>query len=553
MSDDCNASLALRRVGRETPDATALVFPSPRVAGGWESISFRALDGRADRYARGLAAQGVRRGDRVLFLMRPSIEFYAVLYGMLRLGAIPIFVDPSMGLRNVLGCVEQVRPRVVVAPPIVQAVVAVLRRPFASAELFVTAGRRWFWGGSTLAACLAEDPAPFEAEPAADDEQALIAFTSGSTGPPKGVSFTHGMINAQVEAVRSHYGWGPGHTIVMGFAAFVLLSVGCGSTTVVPDMDLSRPARVVPERIVEAVAAQRADHALASPIVWMKVTRYCQKSGVRLPGLRQVVTLGAPIQADLHRRFREILDPGSQLFTPYGATEALPVTNIGSDEVLGETWARTAAGHGTCVGRPFPGVRVHVMGIRAGPVEQWSEALELPQGEIGELVVDAPIVSPAYVDRPDANARAKIAHEGRTLHRLDDLGYVDEQGRVWFCGRVSHRLETAAGMVPAVAVEGVYNEHPRVFRTALVGVGEPGAELPVLLVEVEPGEAFDARLERELAELAKGTRWEGLVRQFLVHPGFPVDPRHNSKIRREELRGFAAARVDPRRPTLGTA
>jgi acyl-CoA synthetase (AMP-forming)/AMP-acid ligase II len=547
---DANIALSLRRSAEQNPESAALILPNGRDANGapaWQSLSFLELDGLADRYARGFSDIGVRRTDRALVLFKPSMEFYSVLYGLLRLGAVPIFVDPSMGLRNVLGCVAQVRPRVVVALPIVHALRLASRRAFRSAQVLVTAGRRWFWGGHNLSACLSEDPSPWPSESFAPDDEALIAFTSGSTGPPKGVSFTHGMVNAQTRLIGEQYGWEPGQTSVMCFAPFVLLTIARGNTTVIPDMDLSRPATAVPERVVEAIQAHNAERALASPIVWMNVARHCDSQGIELPELSQVLTMGAPIQADLHRRLRKLLREGTQLFTPYGATEALPVSSIGTDEILGETWQRTAQGHGTCVGRPFPDVRIHVMRISEEPVEKWSDELALPQGEVGELVVDGPIVSPEYKERPDANAKSKVACDGRILHRMDDLGYLDEQGRVWFCGRKNHRLETQDGMIPAVPVEGVYNEHPKVFRTALVGIGQRGSQVPFLCVEMEAGEAYTPELERELAALAVGTQWEGLVQGFLVHTGFPVDPRHNSKIVREELAVWAASRA-PREP-----
>jgi acyl-CoA synthetase (AMP-forming)/AMP-acid ligase II len=546
VDGDANIALTLRQSARNDPERAALIFPNGRDPSGkaaWTSLTFRELDSFADRYARGFASVGVARGDRVLILFKPSIEFFSVLYGLLRLGAIPIFVDPSMGLRNVLGCVAQVKPRVVAALPAVHALRVLSRRAFRSAEVLVTAGRRWFWGGHTLEACLSKDTDPWPSEAFSPTDEALIAFTSGSTGPPKGVSFTHGMLNAQTRLIGEQYGWEPGQTTVMCFAPFVLLSVARGNTTVVPDMDLSKPATADPERVVEAIQHHSAERALASPIVWMNVTRHCQSAGLRLPELQQVLTMGAPIQADLHRRFRTLLPEGAQLFTPYGATESLPVANVGTDEILGDTWLKTAEGRGTCVGKPFPGVRVRVMRVTDAPIEKWSDALELAQGEIGELVIDGPIVSPEYKDRPDANAKAKMDCDGRTLHRIDDLGYIDELGRLWFCGRKNHRLETATGMIPAVPAEGVFNEHPKVFRTALVGIGPRGSQLPLLCVEMEQGEIFTPEVEAELVQLAIGTRWEGIVRRFLVHPKFPVDPRHNSKIVREQLATWATARA----------
>jgi len=265
-----------------------------------------------------------------------------------------------------------------------------------------------------------------------------------------------------------------------------------------------------------------------------------------------VLTAGAPIPADMHRRFRDILRPGVQLHTPYGATESLPVSTIGSDKVLTETWERTSLGYGTCIGTLFPRVNVEIVRISDEPMTTWSDDLRVPQGVVGEIVVDSHIVSPEYKDRPDANAVSKIDRDGRICHRMGDLGYFDAEGRLWFCGRKSHALWTQpgaytaegvldTGMVPAVPVEGVYNENPKVLRSALVGVGPRGAQVAVLCVQLEAGEAWSDDLGDAIAKLADGTRWQGVVQRVLHHPAFPVDPRHNSKIKRDELKTWAEA------------
>ena len=238
---------------------------------------------------------------------------------------------------------------------------------------------------------------------------------------------------------------------------------------------------------------------------------------------------------------------GVEFHTPYGATEAIPVSHISSGTVLNETAALTNQGMGTCVGTPAPGVEVRILSVTDADLPEWSDDL-LTDG-IGEIAVRAPQVSREYIDRPLANQASKIACEdGSFYHRMGDLGRLDDQGRLWFCGRVKHRLQTAAGMIAPVPVEGVFNAHPRVFRTALVGVGEPGQEVPVLCVELHtlaassppgPGTQVDETLNRDLLALAESTRWAGLVQHILIHPGFPTDARHNSKIRRGDLKPWA--------------
>ena len=542
-----NAASLIERHAAERPDAPALAFPSrsaPTQATTWDRWTYAELDLAASEYAAGFRAMGVRPGERTLLLIKPSLDFFAVVFGLLKIDATPVILDPRMGFKAVLGCIGQIRPQGLVAIPPVHAVRQVFRGPFSELEHVVTDGARWFWGGSTLAQVRAAGAAaPARAVDVAADDQAAIIFTSGSTGPAKGVSLRYGAFWTGVHAIRELYDLGPGTTIVECFAPFALYDLAMGSSVILPDMDLSAPATASPARVVDAITAHQADTAFASPIVWVNTVRWCQAQGVQLPTLRQVLSAGAPIPADLHRRFRQVLAPGAQVHTPYGCTEGMPVATIASDAILAETQALTASGAGTCVGYLAPQMEVRVMRITDEALSDWTDDLRLPAGDIGEVVLCGDVVSREYVERPDANAVSKLRDGELVLHRMGDLGYFDEQGRLWFCGRKAHRLETASGMVPAVPVEGVFNEHPKVRRTALVGVGASGAERPVLIVQLEPGQTWEPGDEAALLALATGTRWEGLVTQVMLHPSFPVDPRHNSKIRREELKVWASSRA----------
>ncbi len=540
MFEDCNFAATLSTRARAQPGKTALIEPGTRQAVGrpsWRRITFGELETLANRYACGLARWGVRRGDRALYLLRPSIEAYAVFYALLRLGAIPAVIDPRMGLRRLLACIEAIRPRVVLAVPLIHAIRTFARRPFATAEVLVTAGRRWFWGGRSLRQCLAESK-PFAPEPTAPDDECFIPFTSGSTGPAKGVFYTHGMLLQQVSLLREVCGWHEDMRVVICFAPFVPYALANGLTTILPDIDFTKPAAARPRRVIEAVTEHRAQCAFASPIVWMKLVRHCERYRIELRTIQHAVTAGAPFSVDLHRRLRGIIHREGRLYTPYGATEALPVTTVDTDALV-ETWEQTRLGYGTCVGKPVTGIDVWVIRVTDEAIPTWSDDLCVPEGAIGELVVGGAVVSPAYKERPQETARAKIRRDGRVLHRMGDLGRLDANGRVWFCGRKSHRIETREGMLAPVPLENIFNEHPSVFRTAVVGIGPAGAQTPVACVEMKQGETFSPQLEAELVALADSTCFKGVVARFLPHRGFPVDARHNSKIKREELAAWA--------------
>jgi olefin beta-lactone synthetase len=548
MTPSANFTQMLRDRARTMPDVPAIIAPADgerKPVRNWHTATFAQLEQRADAFANGFAQHGAKAGDRALFLVKPSVDFYAALFGLLRLGVVPVLIDPGMGLRRVLHCVEEIRPASVVAIPIVHAIRTLRPGPFRSASLHVTAGSRWIWGGATLEACEVPPERPFEPAIVAAEDDAIIAFTSGSTGPAKGVTFTNGMFVRQTELLVNEYGWNPERRMVMCFAAFVLFTISAGVTTIIPAMNLSKPAKARPERIVEAANEHHADFVFGSPIIWMNLIRHPQAEQLRFETVRQVITTGAPIGLDLHENLRRHLPPNASLHTPYGATEALPLTTIASDEVLNDTASQTKAGAGTCVGRPFPGVEIEIIRVTDDPIAAWSDDLRVPPGEIGEIVACSEVVSPSYKENERANQTSKIRRGDSLMHRMGDLGYVDGDGRLWFCGRKAHRLETSDGVVPAVPVENVFNQHPSVYRSALVGTGELGRQVPVLCVEMETSKQLTPQVEGELQELLQGTRWQGLVQGFLQHPGFPVDPRHNSKINREVLRAWATERWRP--------
>jgi acyl-CoA synthetase (AMP-forming)/AMP-acid ligase II len=477
-----------------------------------------------------------------LYLLRPSADAFAVFYALLRLGAVPAFIDPRMELSHLLACVAAVRARILLAIPAVHGLARLARRAFASTEVRIGPGPVWMWGGHALQSCLGEKgdvPHP----PVTPSTECYLPFTSGSTGLPKGVYCTHEMVRAQAALVREVCGWREGTQVVMCYAPFVPFALADGLTVILPRMDFSRPAAADPRRIAEAVTVHQAPYAFASPIVWQNLARCGERTGVRLQTLQHAIAAGAPVPARLHRRLAGMMHSEGRLHTPYGATEAMPLTTTDT-WALAETWEASRQGYGTCIGRPLSGIELQIIQVTDAPIAAWSDHLPVEQGAIGEIVVAGDVVSPSYPDRPEETARAKIRCGARVLHRTGDLGRMDSTGRVWFCGRKAHRIETGDGMLAPVTLENIFNEHPAVFRSALIGVGPAGAQIPVGCLELEAGHAFSPRLEAELHALAEGTPFRGVVTRFLPCRGFPVDARHNSKIRREELAGWAARRLD---------
>ena len=475
----------------------------PALIDGPRTLTFGELDDLCDRAARGFLRLGVEPGERVAVMVPPSVEFVAAAFGLFRAGAVPVMIDPGIGLKHLKRCLDEAEPAWFLG--VAKAVWARRLLGWApSAELLrLEEALQAGVGGGAL--------------PQAGDAAAVL-FTSGSTGAPKGAIYTHAMFHEQARLLREHFGVKAGDVSVPTFPLFALFDVGLGMTAVLPRMDYTRPGFVDPERIVLPIQRHGAKQLFGSPALIDRVGRYGERHGVVLPSLERVISAGAPVPAKVIARFKKLLRPGVPVHTPYGATEALPVAC--AEESL--------PGYGVCVGRPLPGIEVKVIEISDGPLEALREA---PDGEVGELAVRGRVVSPGYFRRPEADRLARVGD----WHRMGDLGWRDSEGRLWFCGRKSHRV----GALYTIPCEAVFNAHPKVRRTALVGV----SGRPVLCVEPEPGASPDDRLTRELLELgAKQDHTKGIT-TVLYHPSFPVDIRHNAKIFREKLAVWAASRL----------
>jgi acyl-CoA synthetase (AMP-forming)/AMP-acid ligase II len=462
---------------------------------------------------------------------------------------VTVLIDPGMGRANILRCLQSVNPDGFVAIPLAHAFRVLKRRKFPHARFNVTVhGRRWFWGGTTYAKLLGPPSVDFNIEQTQATDQAAIIFTSGSTGPPKGVVYEHGMFNAQVDLLRDFYDIQPGESDLSGFPLFALFNAAMRVTTVIPDMDPTKPAQVDPVKILEAIRDQQVTQAFGSPAIWNRVGRHCEKTGEKLGTLKRVLSAGAPVPIHVLKRMTDAFEqPGAAMHTPYGATESLPIASISSVEVLNDTGERSRQGAGTCVGLPFPQVQIRIVEISPNAIPHISEARAVPDGEIGEILVQAPSTTREYFELPDATRMAKVADDdGAFWHRMGDVGWLDDKGRLWFCGRKAHVVETTSTRMFTIPCEAIFNEHPQIFRSALIGIGDKPNQAPIIVVEPEAGHfpetsQLQARLTQELLELGSANPLTSCIQRILFHRSLPVDIRHNVKIFREKLVPWAIA------------
>jgi acyl-CoA synthetase (AMP-forming)/AMP-acid ligase II len=533
-------------VAREHGEKTAVIE-----ARTGKQISFAELNNRADRYANFFAGKGLRPGDVAILMVTPSVDFICLTLALFKIGSPVVLIDPGMGYKNLLRCIKRVQPQFLIGVPKAVIFSKMFPEPFQTVKKTFCCGDSFGIFGPDITVEIADIGMEYPVYRPTDTALAAIIFTTGSTGPPKGVRYEHSIFSAQLRLIKEYYAIGPADVDQPAFPLFALFSAALGACSVIPDMDPTKPARVDPEKFVASLQNHRVTYSFGSPAIWNVVSRYCLEQGIVLDSVRKVLMAGAPVPYELMKRVRQILPAGALVFTPYGATESLPIVSIESAEVISGTWEQSRMGKGTCVGRPLPGIEIKIIPISDRPLPELTGDMPVEDGTIGEIIVRGDVVTRAYLNNPEETRLAKIRDGATFWHRMGDVGYLDQAHRLWFCGRRAHRVVTGNGTLFSIPCEAIINEHPDVYRSALVGIQDcrGGSEtIPVIIVEPKKDRKIDKkRLLREVKMAAGRSELTREIDHFLIHKNFPVDIRHNAKIFREKLALWAQKKLSPRR------
>jgi acyl-CoA synthetase (AMP-forming)/AMP-acid ligase II len=512
-----NLTHTLLEQTRLRPNAPAII---DTYRGRTRITTFAEMDQSAARVARLLVNHGLQPGDAVLVFHPMSAELYIALLALFRLRLVAMFLDPSAGRDHIERCCVMQPPRALIAGAkahLLRLVVPALRRIPLKLVIGLPVPFAVRWSGADRLEPLTE------VRDCAADTPALLTFTSGSTGQPKGAVRSHGLLDAQYRALGASLALTAGDVDLATLPIVALANLGAGVTSLIPDADLRYPGAVAPAPIFAQIHAHNATSSVASPAFFECLVRHGAAAGLTLPSLRKLYTGGAPVFPRLLDQM-QALAPNAEVIALYGSTEAEPIAHVSRREVTAGDLKAMLGGKGLLAGVPVEEIRLRILrdqwGQPVGPYSAaaFAEACCPPDGA-GEIVVHGGHVLPGYL-RGEGDEETKFRVDGAVWHRTGDAGYLDVQARLWLLGRCVARIHDAHGDLYPFAAETAVYQDPRVRRVALV------AHRGQRVLAVEFYERHNAAdLEAVRAALA----WTHLDE---VRPcqRIPVDKRHNAKI-----------------------
>lgn len=549
------------RLAKENHKERIAITARQEMLGGGELqcryVSRNELAQTIRQYERGLASLGLSPGDRILMLVPPGIEFLALAFAVMGRGGTPVFVDPGVGREKMLKCIKDASPHAFIGSAKAHLIKLLDRELFKRLKFSVLAETIFIPGRPSLSLFKRFSPQPLPPvmlpsqldKSGRNKHPAMIAFTSGATGTPKGVIFTNEMLEAELEIFHKYFELGPGVVDLPLLGVFSLFNTALGVTSVFTPLKSGKPLSLSPKFLIQVIKELSVKTSFGAPTLWNKISEYCLRVGQTLPEMERVFMAGAPVSESVKNLVKKVL-PNARLFTPYGATEALPVT-LGEITTLENPVPASSGESGICVGKPLDHVSVRITELNSSAVKAGVLPESLVPGMVGEIFVSGSSVSPEYLHRPDANQASKIPDkDGNIWHRIGDIGYQDAEGRIYFCGRVVDTVQFEGRNLYTYPVEELFNQVKKVKRTALVST--EGGKVPVVVVEPLPQSWPDTeQAERDFADELRLQAESHPMTQGISHFEFikalPVDPRHNAKIQRDELREWVTKKFHTRR------
>lgn len=549
--DVINIADKVLEIAEKFPSRIAVIEPDGFLSNGkrkYKRYTYSKLSYDVESIVPGLQDIGIKEGSKIVGMMPPSYEACVVALALQRVGAVAVMIDPTVGYLNVAERLSRVKPDGFAGVPKAHA-----------GRVFFGWGNRFpktaivingvFPGAHTIASLRRKIPKEKYQPKVKPEDPAAILFTTGSTGPAKPTLYTQSNYNELYNVVNKSWRFEPDKEPPVDlaiFPAFYLIALTAGGTMVVPPINFPEPpSKTNPKSMLKVINDCKVQTCFGSPVILENMARYAVKHQIKTPSLKRVIGGGAPIYESMNRALLEMMGSSGEVFSNYGATEAMPSTEMSGKEAIAETFALTDKGAGVCVGRPFDGVEIKIIDFSDKPITSIDNAVEMPQGQLGEIIVRGKHVTQSYYNEPESNLKNKIPDSTGQWHRLGDVGYIDDKNRLWVCGRISQRVKAADRPYFSLLAEPIFDTHPKVNKSGLVGVEKNGTEIPVICVELinDVPQEEQETIRTELIELAaKHNNTKGIETVLFIDK-LPVDPRHNSKIERPKLAQWASRQL----------
>lgn len=490
----------------------------------YQSYTFKNFEKRINQFSNRLLLAKVKKGDKVLVFIKPNIDFAAIVFSIFRIGAVGVFIDPGMGKNKLLDAIEESGANVLIGINKVHVLRRIYKNRFKKIKVFLTNGKSSILAKS-LYKGLKKQSTTFQKISTDINDLAAVLYTSGGTGKPKGVLYTHKIFIEQTAKLQKEFNLTHNDIDLAGFPLFAMFTLSMGMSSVIPYMDPSRPAKASGAALLKNIKDHDITFVAGSPAIWTNLLNLCSKQSITLDSVKFLVMFGAPIPYDTHFKFSKILNNGST-YTPYGATECLPVSNISGKQILEEFSPEHIIGKGICIGHPLDGVDVKIIKVNLKKLNM-DEIEILDNFEIGEIIISSSTVTSGYFNLTHKTELSKIMGD-KLWHRMGDTGYLDDKGRIWFTGRVAHSFSVGFKEFYPVPMEQFFTSITGVEKAAFVKVSDHRTCIIIQGANLALEEIKDVIYRNDLQ-----------VDYILFHPKFPVDVRHNIKIDRKVLSVWA--------------
>jgi len=537
----------LAQVSAYNQAITCLSGRDPNGKMAYSHLTYRQLNQRSNELARGLQQAGVIRGTKAALQMLPGIEWFSIAYALLKIGAVPILLQPSLGMRKMAQCVKTVEPEILITEPKYQAFQVFHSSNYQSVHLQINTEKRWYLKGISITDLQKHEPASFQPAEMRSNETALIVFsTSCESDTPKPTVLSHGMLHAMIELMKSVLGVSLESTLVTTFPFFMILAPAIGVRQIIPESHSLKANKLDPKILVETIWDFGVTHLMMSSTRLMMLTDFLKNEAIFLPSIQRIAAWGEPYPALELQKLHSFINEKTQIFPFYGMTEAPVVATLGSHKIVSETQVKTERGYGICQGKVVDGLEMRIIEVNDRPIDNWSDDLLVDNGGIGELVVKGDAVSRQYLNQSKYDALQKIPDGKFMWHRTGDIGWIDTRGNFWFCGRKQDRVTMSEDeTLYTIPCEAVFMQHERVYRCIIVGVGPIPYQTPVLIIELAPGDSgkYISTLTYELLDLAQAYPHTVNIKNILFRKSFPVHSLFHQKINRKQLTIWAAKKL----------